>query len=87
MRMLKVSRLSFEELEAIRLADVEGLSQLDGAEQMGVSRATFGRVLAEARSAVAHALTNGWSIRIEGGHYSLAEEEQECPRHKGRRAQ
>lgn len=86
MRRLKISQLSFEGLEALRLADSEGLSQQEGAEQMGVSRATFGRVLAQARATVAHALTDGRAIRIEGGHYSLAEEESECPRRKRRRA-
>lgn len=83
MRLLEVSRLGIEGLEALRLADVEGLSQEEAAGHMGVSRATFGRVLAEARRIVATALTNGWSLRIEGGHYTLAEEEKECPREAG----
>lgn len=69
---LRDSTLNCEGLEAIRLADAEGLSQEEGAIIMGVSRATFGRVLAEARRTVAAALANGWAIRIEGGHYELA---------------
>jgi predicted DNA-binding protein (UPF0251 family) len=33
--------LSYEELEALRLADAEGLSQAGGGERMDVSRSTF----------------------------------------------
>ena len=45
--------LKFEELEALRLADLEGLSQSEASSGMGVSRHTFGRVLASARKKVA----------------------------------
>lgn len=80
MTELKNATLTFEGLEALRLADVEGLSQVEGAEVMGVSRATFGRVLSAARAIVAFALTEGLAIRIEGGHYTLASEDQwACP--------
>lgn len=58
-------------LEALRLADMEGLDQGEAAELMGVSRSTFCRILARAREAVARALVMGWAIRIEGGHYRL----------------
>lgn len=71
---LEDATLACEGLEALRLADGEGLSQAEGAEIMGVSRATFGRVLAEARKTVATALTHGLAIRIEGGDYELAAE-------------
>lgn len=40
--------LTLDGLEALRLADLEGLYQEEGARRMGVSRATFARVLAEA---------------------------------------
>ena len=80
MTELKNATLTFEGLEALRLADVEGLSQVEGAEVMGVSRATFGRVLSAARAIVAFALTEGLAIRIEGGHYTLASDDQwACP--------
>jgi len=74
MTKLKNATLTFEELEALRLADAEGLSQVEGAEVMGVSRATFGRVLSAARTIVARALTEGLAIRIQGGHYTLADD-------------
>jgi len=47
---------------------------------MGISRPTFSRVLAEARTAVAKALTNGWAIRIEGGHYTIVSSDKRCCR-------
>ncbi len=59
--------ISLDELEAIRLADGEGLSQEEGACEMNVSRATFGRIVRQAREKVAKALVSGTAILIEGG--------------------
>lgn len=66
--------LPVEGLEALRLADLEGLCAEAAAVAMGVSRHTFGRVLAEARRATATALVGGLALRIEGGSYRLADE-------------
>lgn len=49
MRDLPVVDLPVDGLEAMRLADLEGMTTERGAELMGVSRHTFGRMLAEAR--------------------------------------
>jgi predicted DNA-binding protein (UPF0251 family) len=57
--------LGLDELEALRLADADGLAQKEGAEMMGVSQPTFNRILSEARRKVAHSLVNGVAIRIE----------------------
>jgi Zn finger protein HypA/HybF involved in hydrogenase expression len=38
---------------------------------MGVSRATFGRIVQRARQAVADALINGKAINVEGGSYNI----------------
>jgi predicted DNA-binding protein (UPF0251 family) len=57
-----------EGLEAIRLADYQGLDQEMAAGMMNVSRQTFGRILAEARAVIADALIMGKVLRIEGGH-------------------
>jgi len=59
--------LQADELEALRLADVEGLSQEEGAARMNVSRATFGRILERAHAVVADALVHGKPLRIGGG--------------------
>jgi predicted DNA-binding protein (UPF0251 family) len=71
MRFLNEVRLSVEEAEALRLKDLEGLEQVEGAVSMGVSRPTFQRVLSSARKKVADALLNGKAIRIEGGSFQI----------------
>jgi predicted DNA-binding protein (UPF0251 family) len=63
--------LSVEGMEALRLSDHEGMDQDGAAGLMGVSRQTYGRILAEARGAVAHALVAGKVLRVEGGNYQL----------------
>jgi len=65
--------LTVDEREAIRLADLQGLSHEEAGRQMGVSRATFGRIVQRARYAVADALINGKAINVEGGNYQLAD--------------
>lgn len=62
--------LKLEELEAIRLKDLEGLEQGECAKRMEVSRPTFQRILLSAREKVADSLTNGKMIRIEGGNFT-----------------
>lgn len=57
--------LGVDGFEALRLVDAEGLSQEAAAMAMGVSRPTLCRILGEARSQVARALSRGWAIRIE----------------------
>lgn len=63
--------LAIEEREAIRLADLIGLSHEEAGREMGVSRATFGRIVQRAHKIVADALINGKSIKIEGGNYNI----------------
>ena len=63
--------LTVEEHEAIRLADMEGLHQEDAAERMNVSRATFGRIIASARTKIADAIMNAKAIRIGGGDFVM----------------
>ena len=63
--------LELDELEALRLADLQGLYQEEAAERMGVSRPTFGRIIETARRKVAEALVAGKALRIEGGDVSM----------------
>ena len=56
--------LGLDGLEALRLADLEGLYQEAAAERMGVSRPTFARILTRARAAVAEALVGGKVLLI-----------------------
>ena len=78
MRALEAVSLSIEELEAIRLKDMEGLQQEECAQGMGISRPTFHRVLGSARSKIANALVNGKAIRIEGGNFEMARHRFRC---------
>jgi predicted DNA-binding protein (UPF0251 family) len=64
--------LTVEELEAIRLKDMENLEQEDCAERMQVSRPTFVRILNSARAKIADALLRGKMLKVEGGNYRLA---------------
>lgn len=52
------------ELEAIRLIDLEGLSQEEAGQRMGISRGTVWRLLKSGRRKVAMALTEGRAIAI-----------------------
>lgn len=73
MRDLAEVYLPLDGFEAIRLADLEGFSHEAAANQMHVSRQTFGRILAAAHQTVAKALVSGMALRIHGGDYRLAE--------------
>ncbi|MBP7529633.1 MAG: DUF134 domain-containing protein [Syntrophorhabdaceae bacterium] len=57
--------LEIDELEALRLADYEGLYQQEAAERMNVSRATFGRIVEAAHRKVADAILHGKALKIE----------------------
>ncbi len=59
--------LALDEVEALRLADLNGLYQEQAAEQMKISRSTFSRIVEEARRKVADALIHGKALRLEGG--------------------
>ena len=86
MDRLETVLVPLDGLEALRLADVEGLYQEEAAERMGVSRATFARVLAQARRAVAEALVHGKALAFEGGEVrNRPARAWPCPVHGGRR--
>ncbi len=80
-----VVTVTMEEFETLRLSDFEGLDQERAAEMMEVSRHTYGRMLARARTVVAEALVSGKELRIEGGDFEFRGRGR-CHRH-GRRCQ
>ena len=85
MRSLEEVTLHLDEIEALRLADLEGLYQEEAASRMGISRPTFSRITAGARWKVADALVHGKALRMEGGEEmeegdSLMTEEKEIRR-------
>jgi predicted DNA-binding protein (UPF0251 family) len=71
-----------EELEALRLADREGLTQTEAAACMGVSRSSFQRIVAHARHQVALALTEGHALQIEGGDFEVKPPRPRGPRRR-----
>jgi predicted DNA-binding protein (UPF0251 family) len=64
--------LNVDELEALRLADLEGLYQDEAAARMEVSRPTFARIVEASRRKVAEALVHGRALRIGGGPVAFA---------------
>jgi predicted DNA-binding protein (UPF0251 family) len=74
--------LLHEELEALRLADLEGMTQAEAAGRMGVSRSTFQRIVAQARRQVALALSEGSALQIEGGTFEVMPPRPRGPRRR-----
>ncbi len=71
---LEEVHLTIDEREAIRLADLMDLPYEEAGAKMGVSRATFGRIIQQARKTIADALINGKAINVEGGNYTVVNE-------------
>ena len=65
MRELEEVSLFSDELEALKLHDVDGLSHIVSAQRMGVSQPTFGRILDSAYKKIANAIINGKAIKVE----------------------
>jgi predicted DNA-binding protein (UPF0251 family) len=72
--------LTLDELEAVRLADLEGLYQEEAALHMGVSRQTFGNIIRSAHGKIADALVNAKSLKIAGGVVQLDGQQFRCGR-------
>ena len=71
MRDLLEVVIHLDEIEAIKLADLEKSYQEDAAKKMNISRQTFGRIIESAHQKIADALVNGKAIRIEGGNVEI----------------
>lgn len=59
--------MTIDELEVLRLCDLEGLNQEAVAQHMGIARATVAAICSRAHRKVANALVNGRALSIEGG--------------------
>lgn len=68
---LEEVEMELDEIEAIRLADLEGFYQAEAAARMGVSRQTFGNIIARAHRKVADALLCGKALRIAAASESV----------------
>ena len=60
--------LSLDEYEAIRLADHIGLSHEEAADEMGISRSTFSRLIEKSRKKLADFIFSGKLLTIDGGN-------------------
>jgi predicted DNA-binding protein (UPF0251 family) len=63
-RFLDQVDLSLDEIEAIRIKDLENLDMIEGAKKMKISKSTFQRLISQAHKKIADALINGKAIRI-----------------------
>ena len=63
--ILEHVNLTFDELEAIRLADIEGMYQEKAAGKMNISRQTFGRIIESAHRKIADALVNSDKVDFD----------------------
>ena len=64
MRGLEVVELTAEEMEAVRLKNVENLDQTECAREMNTSQSTFQRILSSAYRKISGALIEGKAIKI-----------------------
>jgi len=71
LRDLEEMTLNVDELEALRLHDLENLSQEACAQKMNISQSTFNRLVIVARKKMVEAIVKGKAIKIEGGNYKL----------------
>ena len=67
MRFLDIIELTVEEIEALRLKNVQGLDQQEAAKKMDTSQSTFQRILSSAYKKISDALINGKAIKIVCG--------------------
>ncbi|MBO8181573.1 MAG: DUF134 domain-containing protein [Archaeoglobus sp.] len=63
--------ISFDELEALRLADIEGFNQNEAAKLMGISQPTFHRILKEARRKAGLTILYGMGYKLKGGDHIM----------------
>lgn len=64
MSKLEEEELFHDELEALKLHDLDGLDQIESAKKMKISQPTFGRILDKAYKKIATAIIKGKAIKI-----------------------
>ncbi len=68
LRQLEEINLKSDELEALKLYEIDNLEQVAAAGKMKISQPTFARILGSANKKIAEAIVMGKAIRIEGKH-------------------
>ncbi len=64
MRELEIIELTTEEVEALRLRNINDLEQEEAAKKMNTSQSTFQRILSSAYKKITKALIGGKAIKI-----------------------
>lgn len=80
-------KMTHEELETVRLIDIEKFTQEETANHMNVSRATVQAIYEQARETLALAIVDHHNILVSGGNYKLCEahehrEKRGCKRYR-----
>ena len=65
LKMLKEVILEHDEIEALKLHDIDGLEQIQAAKKMKISQSTFARILNKTYKKLAQGIINGKAIKIE----------------------
>lgn len=65
MRFLEEVVLLADELEALKLYEVDNLTQIEAAKKMNISQPTFARILDHANKKIADAIIRGKAIKVE----------------------
>jgi len=68
--------MTIDELESVRLVDLEGMYQEDAAKKLNVSRQTLGNIITTAHKKVAECLVNGKILKIEGGNIKMEDKRE-----------
>ncbi len=74
LRNLQDSILTKDELEVIRLIDLENVEQSKAGKKMKISQPTLSRLLKSARKKIADALINAKAIKIQGGNFEMVQQ-------------
>lgn len=64
MTELEIIELNAEEVEAIRLKNIENLDQTEAAKKMRTSQSTYQRILSSAYKKMSDAIINGKAIKV-----------------------
>ncbi|RLD81091.1 MAG: DNA-binding protein [Bacteroidetes bacterium] len=67
-KSLEEIQLNLDEFEAIRLADLLGMSHEEAANEMGISRSTFSRLIVKSRKKIADFFFQGKLLTVAGGN-------------------
>jgi len=68
---LDIIRIELDEYEAIRLSDLLGLSQIEAAKSMNISRGTYQRILKSAHLKIAKAFDKNAAMELKGGNVDV----------------